>query len=78
MNFMNSSNRLPDGAGMQNPRTGNDLSDACSAATRLKVISKRQSPAFKADIRVMSDISAGRRYFVDREINEPHEISKVS
>src|SRR5881394_288078 len=44
MNLMNSSMRFPDGAGMQNPRTGKVLSAGFSAAARFKApASSRQS-----------------------------------
>ena len=44
MNLMNSSTRFPDGAGMQNPRTGKVLSAGFSAAARFKApASSRQS-----------------------------------
>src|SRR5678815_859475 len=44
MNLMNSSTRFPDGAGMQNPRTGKVLSAGFSAAARfIAPASSRQS-----------------------------------
>src|SRR6185369_6254390 len=44
MNLMNSATRFPDGAGMQNPRTGKVLSAGFSAAARFKApASSRQS-----------------------------------
>src|SRR5580704_427218 len=44
MNLMNSSTRFPDGAGLQNPRTGIVLSAGFSAAGRCRVpASNRQS-----------------------------------
>src|SRR5258706_10498549 len=44
MNLMNSSTRFPDGAAMQNPRTGKVLSAGFSAAARFKApASSRQS-----------------------------------
>src|SRR6185369_1748822 len=56
MNLMNSSMRLPEGAGMQNPRTGSVLSVGFSAADRVKAPVRSRHRRFK--FRVMVGISA--------------------
>src|SRR5436190_17682785 len=58
MNLMNSSTRFPEGAGMQNPRTGKDLSAGFSAADRDKVAASSQQSHGNFDFPFMFSISA--------------------
>src|ERR1022692_625508 len=52
MNLMNSSTRFPDGAGMQNPRTGSVLSAGFSAAGKCRVPASNKQNHFVTVIMV--------------------------
>src|SRR5713226_2087901 len=58
MNLMNSATRLPDGAGMQKPRTGKVLSADFSAADGDKVAASSQQSHDRFNFRFMFSISA--------------------
>src|SRR5258708_4250909 len=62
MNLVNSSTRFPDGAGMQNPRTGKVLSAGFSAAARFKAPASSRPSHFSTAFMIGASARHGTQF----------------